>query len=175
MNPWDLQSCQPGDRTSSVHLASEVNGGPRAGYQLVGESRDPVQALGSSGVIEGGSVPPGSRCKPAPAAPARLTVGTYSESRCLLLLPKKKKKRTLEDDGIPLASRAHPASLLPQFAPSAAPEKWQWLSEPGPGRTPCSQHAQASSWHKVKKDSPLLLGVGTAPRPPRGLLEALLA
>lgn len=93
MNPWDLQSCQPGDRTSSVHLASEVNGGPRAGYQLVGESRDPVQALGSSGVIEGGSVPPGNQCKPAPAAAARLTVGMCSESRCLLLLPKKKKKK----------------------------------------------------------------------------------
>lgn len=76
--------------------------------------------------------------------------------------PKKKRRRknkgNLEDDGIPLTSRAHPASLLPQFSPSAAPEKWQWLSEPGPGRTPCSQHAQAIFWHKVKKDSPLLPG-----------------
>lgn len=86
MNPWDLQSCQSGDRTSSVHLASEVNGGPHVCYKLVSESRDPVQSLGSSGGREGGSVPLRSRCNPAPAAPVRLTAGMCSESRCLLLL-----------------------------------------------------------------------------------------
>lgn len=86
VNPWDLQSCRSGDRTSSVHLASELNRGPHVCYKLVSESRDPVQSLGSSGGSEGGSVPPRSRCNPAPAAPGRLTAGMCSESRCLLLL-----------------------------------------------------------------------------------------